>query len=63
MTSIVKKYLQNVFKSFVARVEDFLIFTGVAIVLYNTYQHFGQTVGNYVLGGVFLFFGLAIAKR
>jgi uncharacterized membrane protein YobD (UPF0266 family) len=64
MAKMLKSLITKMLKSLLTEwLEDFLILIGVVIVLYNTYQHFGNVVGNYVLGAIFLLFGFAFAKR
>lgn len=64
MAKVLKNFVTKVLKSLLTEwLEDFLILIGVVIVLYNTYQHFGNAIGNYVLGAIFLLFGFAFAKR
>ncbi|SFA54734.1 hypothetical protein SAMN05192569_10552 [Parageobacillus thermantarcticus] len=63
MAKVLKSFITKMLKSLLTEwLEDFLILIGVVIVLYNTYQHFGNVIGNYVLGAIFLLFGFAFAK-
>lgn len=43
--------------------EDILILSGVAVILYTTYNAFGITIGNYLLSLFFLIFGILFAKK
>jgi uncharacterized membrane protein YobD (UPF0266 family) len=64
MAKALKNFISKVLKSLLTDwLEDFLILIGVVIILYNTYHHFGDTAGNYLLGALFLLFGFAFAKR
>lgn len=64
MAKVLKSFITKILKSLLTEwLEDFLILIGVVIVLYNTYRHFGNVIGNYVLGAIFLLFGFAFAKR
>jgi uncharacterized membrane protein YobD (UPF0266 family) len=64
MAKALKSFVAKMLKSLLTEwLEDFLILIGVVIILYNTYHHFGETAGNYLLGAIFLLFGFAFAKR
>jgi uncharacterized membrane protein YobD (UPF0266 family) len=64
MAKVLKSFVTKMLKSLLTEwLEDFLILIGVVVILYNTYHHFGETAGNYLLGVIFLLFGFAFAKR
>lgn len=64
MAKTIKENLIAFFKVFLAKwLEDFLILSGVVIILATTYKEFGATIGHYTLGGILVFFGLMFAKK
>jgi hypothetical protein len=60
LKKILKSFLLNLLSKWL---EDIFILAGVAVIIGTTYSKFGMTIGNYLLGFVFLVFGFLFAKK
>lgn len=57
------KKLKTLFTNLLTKwLEDFLVFTGLGFIIYTTYS-LNIVAGNYLMGFVFLLFGLILAKK
>lgn len=64
MTKVLKEYLGNFLKVFIENwIEDFIVLVGIVVILTTTYNAFGYTIGNYLLGIILLICGFLVAKK
>lgn len=64
MAKQLKEKINNLFIFlFNQALEDILILSGVAVILYTTYNAFGIVIGNYLLSFFLLLFGILFAKK
>jgi hypothetical protein len=64
MAKMLRKNIKSFFKNLLTKwLEDFFIFIGIGLILITTYQKFGDTIGNYLLGLILLLLGLLLAKK
>lgn len=64
MAKQLKEKISNLFIFlFNQALEDIFILSGVAVILYTTYNAFGITIGNYLLSLFLLIFGILFARK
>lgn len=64
MARQLKEKISNLFIFlFTQALEDVLILSGIALILFTTYSAFGITIGNYLFSTFLFLFGILFSRK